>query len=63
MLVLTRKAGESIVVNEEITIVIVEMRGRYAHVGIEAPGMPIRRGELPARPKPDDRPEPGIAGT
>jgi carbon storage regulator len=60
MLVLTRKAGESIVVNEQITIVIVEMRGRYAHVGIEAPrGMPIRRGELPARTT--DGSEPGDA--
>lgn len=58
MLILTRKIGESIFVgpNDEVKIVIVEVRthdnGRgetmyTVRVGIEAPGLPIRRAEIP----------------
>jgi len=37
MLVLTRKLGESIRIGDEIKITIVELEGRYAKIGIEAP--------------------------
>lgn len=37
MLVLSRKKNESIIINEDITIVIVEIRGDKVRVGIEAP--------------------------
>ena len=47
MLVLSRKKQESIVVNDEITIVVVEIRGDKVRLGIEAPKeVPIHRSEV-----------------
>lgn len=37
MLVLTRKPGESIVVGNDITITVVEVRGDQVRIGIAAP--------------------------
>jgi carbon storage regulator len=37
MLVLSRKKSESIVINDNITIVVVEIRGDKVRLGIEAP--------------------------
>lgn len=37
MLVLSRKAGEKIVINENITITLIEIRGDKARLGIDAP--------------------------
>lgn len=37
MLVLTRKPGESIVIGNEVTVTIVEMRNGQVRIGIEAP--------------------------
>ena len=37
MLVLTRKAGESIVIGDEIKLVVLEIKGRQVKLGIEAP--------------------------
>lgn len=37
MLVLSRKKNESIVINNDITIVVVEVRGDKVRLGIEAP--------------------------
>lgn len=37
MLVLTRKKNESIVINDDITIVVVEIRGNKVRIGVEAP--------------------------
>lgn len=46
-LVLIRKPGESIVINDEITITIVGHDGLRTKVAIEAPQhIKIRRGEL-----------------
>ncbi|HET6327356.1 MAG TPA: carbon storage regulator [Planctomycetaceae bacterium] len=47
MLVLTRKIGEEIIINDEICVSIVRLRGNRVQVGIKAPtGVPIRRREL-----------------
>jgi carbon storage regulator len=37
MLVLSRKKNESIVINDDITIVVVEIRGDKVRLGIECP--------------------------
>lgn len=37
MLVLSRKRNESIKINDDITVVIVEIRGDKVRLGIEAP--------------------------
>src|SRR5450759_2488542 len=37
MLILTRKIGESILVGDNIRIVVLEIRGRQIRLGIEAP--------------------------
>lgn len=47
MLVLSRKKNESIVINDNITIVIVEIRGDKVRLGIEAPkDVPVHRKEI-----------------
>ena len=37
MLVLTRRAGESIVIGDEIELKVLKIRGNQVHLGIEAP--------------------------
>ena len=52
MLVLTRKAGESIVIGSQIRITGLEMQGRQIRLGIEAPSeIPVHRGEVYERIK------------
>ena len=47
MLVLTRKAGESIVIGNQVRITILEIQGRQIRLGIEAPGdISVHRGEV-----------------
>lgn len=44
MLVLSRKKNESIVINDDITIVVVEIKGDKVRLGVEAPKeVPVRR--------------------
>ncbi|NBX77339.1 MAG: carbon storage regulator [Proteobacteria bacterium] len=37
MLVLTRKLGESIAIDDDIKIVVVQIKGKQVRLGIEAP--------------------------
>ena len=47
MLVLSRKKNESIVINNDITIVVVEIRGDKVRLGVEAPKeIPVHRREV-----------------
>ena len=47
MLVLSRKKNESIVINDTISIVVVEIRGDKVRLGIEAPKeVPVHRREV-----------------
>ena len=47
MLVLSRKKNESIVINDDISIVVVEIRGDKVRLGIEAPKeIPVHRREV-----------------
>ena len=47
MLVLSQKKDESIVINNDITIVVVEIRGDKVRLGVEAPKeVPVHRREV-----------------
>lgn len=47
MLVLSRKKNESIVINNDIKIVVVEIRGDKVRLGVEAPKeVPVHRREV-----------------
>lgn len=47
MLVLSRKRDESIVINDDIVITIVEVRGDKVRLGIQAPrDVPVHRQEV-----------------
>ena len=47
MLVLSRKKNESIRIGEDITIVVVEIRGDKVRLGIDAPkDVPVHRREV-----------------
>ena len=62
MLVIKRTDGESIVIDERVTIHIGRVQGRKVSVAIDAPrAVRVRRAELPASPAPPAAP-PGPAG-
>ncbi len=47
MLVLSRKKNESIIINDNITIVVVEIRGDKVRLGVDAPKeIPVHRNEV-----------------
>jgi carbon storage regulator len=47
MLVLSRKKNESIVINNDIAIFVVEIRGDKVRLGVEAPKeVPVHRREV-----------------
>ena len=47
MLVLSRKADESIIIDKRITVTILEIQGNRIRLGIEAPKeIPVMREEL-----------------
>ncbi|TXH57307.1 MAG: carbon storage regulator CsrA [Desulfurellales bacterium] len=49
MLVLSRKKNETIVVDEQIRITVIEIRGDKVRLGIEAPReIPVHRAEVQA---------------
>lgn len=53
MLLLSRRIGETIVIDHSIRITVLKISGttrRYVQLGIEAPGRPIMRAELLERP-------------
>lgn len=47
MLILTRKRNEAIRINDDITIVVVEIRGDKVRLGVVAPkDVPVHRQEI-----------------
>ncbi|WP_182525751.1 carbon storage regulator CsrA [Nocardioides dongkuii] len=47
MLVLSRRVGESVVIGDDITITVLEVRGDVVRVGIDAPrSVAVNRAEL-----------------
>lgn len=52
MLVLSRKTNESIVIGENVTVTVVEIRGDKVRLGIDAPeAVSVDRQEIRARKK------------
>ncbi|MBZ5737797.1 carbon storage regulator CsrA [Nocardioides mangrovi] len=50
MLVLSRRAGESVVLGDDITVTVLEVRGDVVRVGIDAPrSLKVHRAELLAQ--------------
>jgi carbon storage regulator len=50
MLVLSRRIGERIVIDDKITVTVVEIRGGQIRLGIEAPKeIPVWREEMAVR--------------
>ncbi len=47
MLILTRKLGESIAIGDDITVTILDIKGKHLRIGIEAPaGVVVHRQEI-----------------
>jgi len=47
VLILTRKIGESIMVGDDVKVSVVEIKGRYVRLGVDAPqDMAIHRQEV-----------------
>lgn len=47
MLVLSRRVGESIVIGDDVTVTVLEVRGDVVRVGIDAPRrVDVQRAEL-----------------
>ena len=52
MLVLSRKKNESIIINDDIKVVVIEIRGDKVRLGVEADkGLPVDRSEVYERKK------------
>jgi len=50
MLVLQRRRDETIVIDERVKVIVLEVRGNQVRLGVEAPAdVPIRRAELPIK--------------
>ena len=55
MLVLTRKTNQQIQIGEDITLTVIEVKGRYVRLGIEAPrAVRIVRVEIDGQEHPCD---------
>ena len=52
MLILTRKPGEAIVINDNIRVIVLGMKGNQIRLGVEAPtDVPVHREEIQERIK------------
>lgn len=52
MLILTRKAGETIVINDNIRVTVLQVNGGQVRIGIEAPPeIAVHRSEIHERIK------------
>ena len=50
MLVVSRRAGESVVIGDDVTVSVIEVRGDVVRIGIDAPrSVAVHRSELLAQ--------------
>ena len=55
MLILTRKIGESVMIGEEVTVTVLDVKGNQVRLGINAPkDVTVHREELFVRIKGED---------
>jgi carbon storage regulator len=55
MLILTRKQGESITIGDDIKVTILDVKGKYVRVGVEAPReLAVHRQEITPVDKKND---------
>ena len=58
MLVLSRKKNESIIIRDDIVVMVVDVRGDKVRLGIEAPkDVPVHRSEVYEKIKESERTE------
>lgn len=56
MLVLSRRVGESIVIGDDVTVTVLEVRGEIVRIGIDAPrSVAVYRAELLAQVEASNR--------
>ena len=59
MLLLSRKCGQSIIINDDIVVTVVALERNRVHIGVRAPGnVPIFRQEIVERMVTDGEIEP-----
>ncbi len=47
MLILTRRAGETLTIGDDVTVTILSVKGNQVHLGIKAPrDIPVHREEI-----------------
>ena len=47
MLILTRRAGESLMIGDEVTVTVLGIRGNQVRIGVNAPkDVPVHRKEI-----------------
>jgi carbon storage regulator len=58
MLILTRKQGEAITIGDDIKVTILDVKGKYVRVGVEAPrNLAVHRQEISPVEKAQDNAE------
>lgn len=62
MLILTRKTGETISIGDDIKVQIIDIKGKYVRLGIQAPNIiPVHRQEVFERIQEANRQAAGLA--
>ncbi len=55
MLILTRKIGESVIINEDITVTVLGVKGNQIRIGVDAPRhVSVHREEIYQRVKKEE---------